>query len=106
MANGFGKSRVRAPEEGANSRKVPRGGAEKRHEGGFREGEMGRGPTPYKKSHSHRNGAGMDLNEYEGTAGRGGGGIIGKSDNFKAHSEDIEHPQSHADFERLGHSED
>jgi hypothetical protein len=99
-------SRSKAPEETGNARKLPKGGAAARHEGGFREGEFGRGPTPYKRSHSHKNGAGMSIDPYMGPAGRGGGGVAGKGDDFKRHAEDVQHPESHAAFERLGHSEE
>jgi hypothetical protein len=99
-------SRNKAPEESRSSGKLPKGGAESRHEGGFREGEFGRGPTPYKLSHSHKNGAIRETGPYMGPAGRGGAGTVGKSDNFKQRSEDVEHPSSHAAFERLGHSEE
>jgi hypothetical protein len=97
--------RKEAPEETGDARRVRKGGNESRHEGGFREGEYGRGPTPYKRGQSHRNGAGMSMDQYEGTSGRGGGGIAGRGDDFKQHASDVEHPQSHADFERLGHEE-
>jgi hypothetical protein len=99
-------SRSKAPEETGPARKLPRGGAESRHEGGFTEGEFGRGPTPYRKGHSHKGGAGVSTDAYMGPSGRGGPGIAGKSDGFKGHAKDVEHPQSHADFERLGHSEE
>ena len=69
--------------------------------GGFREGTHGRGPTPYMKSHSPKpNGHGAA--PHMATAGRGGDGIIGKGDGFKSRSGDIEHPQSHGEFEALG----
>lgn len=93
-----------APEEHGEGRRPKRGGAGP--EGGFSEGTHGRGPTPYKRGQSHRSGAGMSLDAYEGTAGRGGSGIFGKSDDFKQHAKDFEHPQSHAEFERLGHEEE
>lgn len=99
-------SRTKAPEESGHARKLPKGGAESRHEGGFREGEYGRGPTPYKRSQSHKGGSGMGTEAYMGPAGRGGGAIAGRGDSFKSHAEDVAHPGSHAEFERLGHSED
>jgi hypothetical protein len=74
-----------------------------REEGGFKEGEFGRGPTPYKKSHSAKP---ASLDSHSASSGRGGGGIIGKSDAFKGHTEDVAHPESHAAFERLGTSEE
>lgn len=81
--------------------KPPKGGAESRHEGGFAEGEYGRGPTPYKRSHSPKAG-GHSLEAHIGTAGRGDGGFTGGSEQNKGHVEDLRHPQSHGEFEALG----
>ena len=66
---------------------------------GFADGEYGRGSTPYKAGHSANRGT---LEQHSARAGRGGTGVIGEGDHHKGHSEDIEHPQSHAEFERLG----
>lgn len=68
---------------------------------GFSEGEHGRGPTPYKRSHSSKPN-GYSLGAHEATAGRGGPGVFGGSDGTKGHVQDYEHPQSHAEFENLG----
>lgn len=57
------------------------------------------GPTPYSKSQSK---APAPLSAHEGTSGRGGQGKFGKGDGFKTRAEDVEHPQSHAEFESLG----
>jgi hypothetical protein len=78
------------------------GGASARHEGGFAEGEHGRGPTPYSRKHSGKYAGGQSLEAHAATSGRGDGGSIGKADSHKGHSEDIEHPMSHSDFECLG----
>jgi len=75
------------------------GGGAKRKEGGFPEGDYGRGPTPYKKSHSAAPGT---LSQHTATSGRGAGGIYGGSDQNKTHAADVEHPCSHAEFEQLG----
>lgn len=79
--------------------KAPRGGSAARHEGGFAEGTHGRGPTPYSKSHSKAPGT---FEQHKATAGRGAAGIYGKSDAFKQHAQDLEHPDTHAEFEQLG----
>ncbi len=76
-----------------------KGGAAERHEGGFAEGEYGRGPTPYSKSHSAKPGT---FAQHKGTSGRGSGGIFGGADQNKGHAADIEHPADHCDFEELG----
>lgn len=68
---------------------------------GFSEGTHGRGPTPYKKSHSAKPN-GHSLEAHEATSGRGGSGIFGGSDSTKGHVADYEHPQSHSEFEALG----
>lgn len=100
-------ARMKAPEETGEGPRPARTGPGKEFDGGgFKEGTHGRGPTPYKRSHSHKNGAGMSTDQYEGPAGRGGSGVIGKGDDFKQRTSDIEHPSSHAAFERLGHSEE
>lgn len=91
--------RYKSPEEGITEKRPTRGGKATREEGGFAEGEFGRGPTPYKKSHSA---APASLEDHEGTSGRGGPGVAGKGDGFKNRAEDLEHPQSHAEFEQLG----
>ena len=96
------KGNLVSPEEHGGGKKPPRGGNASRHEGGFAEGEYGRGPMPYKISHSGRHAAGQPHDVHSGTSGRGGGGIIGKGDGHKDRSADVEHPQSHAEFERLG----
>src|ERR1700737_3551819 len=95
------KRGLTSPEERGAGKHPPRGGASKRHEGGFAEGDYGRGPTPYKLSHSGAHKNGQPLSVHEATAGRGGGGRIGKGDMHKNHSQDIEHPRSHAGFKAL-----
>ena len=90
---------MKSKHEVSDGAAAPRGGGEKRKEGGFAEGDYGRGPTPYKKSHSVAPGT---LKQHEATAGRGAPGIYGKGDGFKTHAQDIEHPESHAAFEELG----
>lgn len=99
----FKKSRMESPEEGRESRRPARGGKSERREGGFEDGSHGRGPTPYKKSHSAKP---ASLDAHAASSGRGGGGIIGKADDFKGHTEDVDHPGSHAEFERLGVAEE
>lgn len=90
-----------APEEhGSGHAKVGRGNNIPYE--GFSEGMHGRGPTPYKKSHSGGNHLGHSIDSHMGTSGRGGTGIIGMGDGFKGRSEDVESPASHADFESLG----
>lgn len=94
--------RNESPEEhGEGHPRPPRGGSGKWDGGGFREGEGGRGPTPYTKSDSPKPG-GHSISTHMSDSGRGGSGIIGKGDSFKGHSQDIEHPCSHGDFEKLG----
>lgn len=88
-----------SPEESGEGSRPQRGGM--REEGGFAEGTHGRGPTPYKKSHSSKPN-GHSLEAHLATSGRGGSGIIGGADGNKGPKQDIEHPQSHADFENLG----
>lgn len=96
------RSNLESPEEEGAGRKPPRGGETAREEGGFADGEYGRGSTPYKKSHSAPMGT---LENHSGTSGRGGSGIFGKSDQFKGHAKDLEHPCTHAEFERMGHDD-
>jgi hypothetical protein len=91
---------LESPEEMGEGTRPARGGKESREEGGFMDGEFGRGSTPYSKS--KHGGVEGKLGAHHATAGRGGSGIIGKGDGFKGHSEDIEHPQSHREFEMLG----
>lgn len=95
---------LESPEESGEGPRPTRGGHESRHEGGFEEGEHGRGPTPYKRSHSAKPN-GHSMAAHAATAGRGGSGIFGGGDSFKGHKQDLEHPQSHADFEALGTAE-
>ena len=90
---------LESPEEHGEGPRPPRGGS--REEGGFAEGEAGRGPTPYKRSHSPKPN-GHSLEAHMATAGRGGSGIIGGADGNKGTKADLEHPQSHGDFEALG----
>lgn len=91
---------LESPEEMGEGTRPARGGKQSREEGGFLDGEAGRGSTPYLKSkHGGMEGG---LAKHAATAGRGGSGIIGKGDSFKGHAEDLEHPQSHAEFESLG----
>lgn len=85
--------------ESAEGKKASRGGNSKRHEGGFAEGDYGRGPTPYAKSHSASPGT---LAQHAATAGRGAAGIFGAGEQHKGHSADLGHPASHAEFEELG----
>jgi len=66
---------------------------------GFADGTHGRGSTPYKKSHSAKP---ASKESHSALSGRGGTGVIGRGDQHKGHSEDIAHPQSHAEFEKLG----
>jgi hypothetical protein len=89
-----------SPEEMGEGTRPARGGKGVREEGGFAEGTFGRGPTPYLKS--KHGGVEGKIAPHLATAGRGGSGIIGKGDSFKGHSEDLEHPQSHSEFEQLG----
>lgn len=92
-----------APEEHGKEKAVARRGGSNLYDGGgFAEGTHGRGPTPYTKAHSGGNHDGHALEHHTATAGRGGDGKIGKGDGFKARSQDVEHPQSHAEFESLG----
>lgn len=94
-------SKFKSPEESGEGQRPARGGRELREEGGFCDGEYGRGSTPYKRSHSSKP-DGHSLEAHDGTSGRGGSGIIGRGDGYKNHSEDIEHPATHAEFEALG----
>jgi hypothetical protein len=96
--NGFKKDALKAPEEGRGRKDVPRSNAGP-FDSGFAEGEHGRGPSPYRTSHSAAPGT---LAQHAATAGRGGSGRIGKGDGFKTRSEDVEHPVSHSEFEELG----
>lgn len=90
-----------AEERSGSAGHVPKGGSKSRHEGGFAEGEYGRGPMPY---HGHMSGKknGHGTEGHVGSAGRGDGGITGKHDSFVGRSEDVKHPQSHDEFECLG----
>lgn len=99
--DGFKEDKRKSPEESGEGRRPERGGGAKREEGGFMEGDYGRGPTPFKMSHTKKP-HGYSLEAHAATSGRGGSGIIGKHDSFKSHAEDLEHPQSHDEFERLG----
>ena len=94
-------ARMKSPEEsGRSATRAPRGDAgEVWDGGGFQEGTHGRGPTPYKKSHSAAPGS---LANHSATSGRGGEGQFGKGDGFKTHAPDIQHPSSHAEIEQLG----
>ena len=95
---------LESPEEMGEGTRPARGGKQSREEGGFMDGEHGRGSTPYLKS--KHGGTEGSIAKHAATAGRGGSGIIGKGDSFKGHSEDIEHPQSHREFEQLGQGGD
>ena len=95
----FREGRKTSPEESGEGRRAPRGGKAAREEGGFGDGEYGRGSTPYRKSHSAAPGT---LSQHSATAGRGAAGVFGAGDQHKSHSEDLEHPSSHAEFEELG----
>jgi hypothetical protein len=99
----FKKSSMKSPEEHGEGKRPARGGKEERREGGFADGEFGRGSTPYMKSHSAKP---ASLASHGATAGRGGSGVIGRGDDFKSHAPDLEHPDSHAAFERLGVAEE
>jgi hypothetical protein len=98
--------RKESPEEHARSESVKRGGKAERAEGGFSEGTHGRGPTPYMRNEHSSKPSGHSLAAHSAESGRGGSGRIGKGDDFKGHSEDVEHPQSHSAFEALGTSTD
>ena len=93
--------KFKSPEEsGRSATRAPRGGAGREWDGGgFPEGQNGRGPTPYKKSHSAKP---ASLESHSATSGRGGEGQFGKADGFKGNAADIQHPGSHAEFEQLG----
>lgn len=91
---------LKSPEEMGEGSRPARGGKESREEGGFMDGEYGRGSTPYLKS--KHGGVEGSIARHGATTGRGGSGIIGKGDSFKGHAEDLEHPQSHREFEMLG----
>jgi len=97
---------LESPEEHGEGRRPARGGREAREEGGFADGEHGRGSTPYNRRKHSAKPEGHSISAHEATSGRGGSGIIGKADGFKGHSEDIEHPMSHSDFEALGVEDD
>lgn len=68
-------------------------------EKGFSEGQNGRGPTPYRKSHSVKP---ASMAAHSATSGRGGPGVFGGADGNKGARSDISHPDSHAAFEQLG----
>lgn len=92
--------KLQSPEEMGEGTRPARGGREVREEGGFMDGEYGRGSTPYLKS--KHGGVEGSIAKHSATSGRGGSGIIGKGDSFKGHAEDLEHPTSHREFEMLG----
>lgn len=97
-------ARNKSPEESGEGARPARGSSGP-FEGGFSEGQMGRGPTPYKKSHSPKpNGHSMEA--HLATSGRGDSGIIGGADGNKGPKEDLQHPQSHGAFESLGTAEE
>lgn len=62
-------------------------------------GANGRGPTPYKKSQSA---SPASLARHSATSGRGARGVFGGADQNKTAGADVSHPDSHAEFERLG----
>lgn len=95
------RKNLESPEERSAGKRPERGGASTRQEGGFADGEFGRGSTPYKRSHSAKPN-GLSIADHEATSGRGGSGVFGKGDGFKGHAPDLEHPMSHAEFESLG----
>lgn len=99
--NGLHAGRETAPEEHGAGPAVARG-SQAPFDSGFGEGEHGRGPSPYSIAHSGKARGGHSLEAHTGTSGRGGPGVIGKGDGFKSRSEDVEHPQSHSEFEALG----
>jgi hypothetical protein len=101
---GFGSlsKNLTSPEEKGAGSRPERGGGGKRHEGGFAEGDYGRGPTPYKKAHSGKHAGGQSIGAHVATSGRGGSGIFGAGEQHKGHSPDLEHPSSHKEFEALG----
>lgn len=90
---------LKSKHESTDGKGAPKGGTSARKEGGFTEGEHGRGPTPYKKSHSAAPGT---LSQHSATSGRGAGGMYGGAEQNKTHAADVEHPQSHSAFEELG----
>lgn len=94
----FKKDRLTAPEESGGKKDAARRGAGP-FDSGFGEGQHGRGPSPYRSSHSVAPGS---LSQHAATSGRGGSGRIGKGDGFKTRSEDVAHPADHAAFENLG----
>ena len=100
---------VVGPEErGRGERRIrrgPAGGADKFDGGGFETGTHGRGPTPFQMHHTKKPG-GHSLAAHAATSGRGGDGVFGKPGQFKGAAGDVVHPQSHADFEGLGATED
>lgn len=100
----FKKTRMKSPEESGEGKRPARTGKGKDFDGGgFTEGTHGRGPTPYAKSHSAKP---ASLNSHSASSGRGGAGTFGKTDGFKGHAKDLEHPASHAEFETLGRTEE
>jgi hypothetical protein len=101
----FKQGPMKSPEESGEGRRPGRGGREARREGGFEDGENGRGSTPYSRKHSAKPG-GYSIDSHDATSGRGGSGIIGGSDDFKGHKTDLEHPGTHAEFEALGTEDD
>lgn len=98
-------ARNESPEESLRREHAPTGGKASRGEGGFSEGEHGRGPTPYLRGHSKKPN-GHPIEAHFADTGRGGSGVAGKGDDFKGrHTQDVEHPQSHSEFEALGASD-
>lgn len=93
--------RLESPEEEQRESGDRPARAPKAMEGGFKEGEHGRGPTPFMKSHSAKP-AGYSIEAHMGDSGRGGSGILGGGDSFKGSKGDVSHPASHAEFEALG----
>jgi hypothetical protein len=100
------EKRLESPEERKMTEHLPKGGKESREEGGFAEGEMGRGPTPYLRGKHSSKPEGFGTEVHMGTSGRGGPGRGGMGDDFKGHHKDVEHPQSHSEFEALGTEEE
>ena len=102
----FKQGSKESPEEYGEGKRPARGGKMERQEGGFEDGEYGRGSTPYNRAKHSPHPGGHPLSAHVATAGRGGSGIIGRADDFKGHSSDLEHPASHAEFEALGTEDD
>src|SRR5690242_3901975 len=100
---GFKKSHA-SHEEYASPGKVKRRN-QSPMDSGFADGTYGRGSTPYKSGHSSAKG-GHPIEAHTALSGRGGTGVIGKGDQHKGHSEDVAHPRTHAEFERLGVHDD